>query len=369
MRAAFLILSLWIVFFFVSCDSAKHEKHLLVDPGTRILSLEESLSYIEQQLDKNPSVEELIYRKAETLFQLGKYEEATEALSSIRKPFKDVRYELLDIQLNLEQNNIDEALIRAEYLFNEKGVESILLNELLAQLYARKKEFLKAIDHVNYCIDKNAEAPKYSYLKGLYYYNFKDTVNAYFYIEKALNSGYKDMNGIVLYADLLMASNKPDEALEIVNKNLSRDPDNTKLRNSLAKILNMKEMFQKSRQISFELIEGKYTGYEPFLNLADAYLDIHDYDSAIFFAEKALNIHPQLNEAYYIIGKAHRANEEVYNAYNAYSKILEYDPGDPYALSEMRKLENYIAYLQRIRKEYESRPILPALEPKRIDNR
>jgi tetratricopeptide (TPR) repeat protein len=369
MKLTIFIVSLIVLSNISSCNSSNDKKSELVDPSEKVIDLNESLAYIDRLLEKDPVSPEILFKKAETLFNLQYYDQASETLTRIEKPFNDERYELLEIQLNLQNNKIEEALTSAEYLYNVKGLESIILNEQLAHLYSRKKDYLKAIDHINYCIYKNPDNPKYSYLKGLYYYNFRDTLNAYNHIEKALENGYKEMNGIVLYSDLLMASNKPDEAFELINDNLTEDPYNQSLKNALAKVHNIKRDFNKSKEISFKIINADYQGFEPYLNLADVYLDTYRYDSAIYFAEKALMIDNQINQGYYILGKAHRAKEQVYNAYNAYSKVLEYDPGDPYALAEMRKLENYIAYLQRIKREYESRPVLPTLKPKSIENR
>ncbi len=367
MKISFYILLLSFIIGFGSCGSSNDKKSIIVDPGIKILDLFESLEYIDKLLENDPSSSELLLKKAEILYELQDFDLSYETLSLIPKSEKNTKFRILEIQLNLQKDSIDKALSAAEFLYNYDEIESIDLNEQLAYLYAEKRDFLKAIDHINYCIDKNAGNPKFFYLKGLYYYNFKDTLNAYQHIEKALNNGYEEMNGIILYSDLLMASNKPDEAFGMVNEYLQKEPQNTDLKNSLAKIYNMKEMYTDSKEISFDLLMEDSPGFGPFLNLADVYLDTYDYDSAIYFADRALEIDNQLNEAYYILGKAHRAKEQVYNAYNAYSKVLEYDQGDPYALSEMQKLENYIAYLQRIKREYESRPILPTLKPKSIE--
>ena len=367
MKISFYILLLSFIIGFGSCGSSNDKKAIIVDPEIKILDLFESLGYIERLLENDPSSSELLLKKAEILYEIQDFDLSYETLSLIPKSGKNTKFRILEIQLNLQKDSIDKALSAAEFLYNHDEIESIDLNEQLAYLYAEKRDFLKAIDHINYCIDKNAGDPKFYYLKGLYYYNFKDTLNAYQHIEKALNNGYEEMNGIILYSDLLMASNKPDEAYVMVNEYLQKEPQNTDLKNSLAKIYNMKEMYTNSKEISFDLLTEDSPGFGPFLNLADVYLDTYDYDSAIYFADRALEIDNQLNEAYYILGKAHRAKEQVYNAYNAYSKVLEYDQGDPYALSEMQKLENYIAYLQRIKREYESRPILPTLKPKSIE--
>jgi len=364
--AIFLVLLLGLS----RCGDPEEKNAKIIDPGTKVLDPGESLRYIDNLLEDDPDSWELILKKAEILYALKQYDQSYETLTMIEDPPEDPRYLILEIELNLMKDSIDKALETAERLYNSNAVESIDLNEQMAFLYAEKKDFLKAIDHINYCLDKNPGDPKYSYLKGLYYFNFKDTVNAYQYIEKALDNGYEEMNGIVLYTDLLLASNKPDEALELVENSLTVEPDNTELKNALARIYNLKQMYDISKEISFALVDSdtvNSAGFGPYLNLADVYLDTREYDSAIFYAEKALQIDDQINEGYYILGKAHRAKEQVYNAYNAYSKVLEYDQGDPYALSEMQKLENYIAYLQRIRREYESRPVVPVLKPKSIE--
>jgi tetratricopeptide (TPR) repeat protein len=367
MRISLYIVLLISLIGYASCGSSDDKKAKIVDEGINILDINESLSYIEGLLESDPYSSELLIKKAEMLYEIQEFDSSYQTLSLISNSDKDTKYKILEIQLNLQLDSVDRAIAAAEYLYNYDEIESIDLNEQLAYLYAEKRDFLKAIDHINYCIDKNGGEPKFSYLKGLYYYNFKDTVNAYQYIEKALNNGYEEMNGIILYSDLLMSSDKADKAYRMVNDYLQKEPENNDLRNALAKIYNMKEMYPDSKEISSRLIDEDAPGYGPYLNLADVYLDTYDYDSAIYFAEKALAIDDQLNEAYYILGKAHRAKEQVYNAYNAYSKVLEYDQGDPYALSEMQKLENYIAYLQRIKREYESRPILPILKPKSIE--
>jgi tetratricopeptide (TPR) repeat protein len=368
MKASFYISLLILLLGEVACNSSDNNNGVLIDSNTKVLDLSESLEYVNQLLDKNPGSAELLLKKAEILFDLSSYDQSFEVLSQIEKPVENIRYKILEIQLNLQKDSVDKALISAENLFNNEGVESIQLNEQLAYLYAEKKDYLKAIDHINYCIDKNAGYPKYAYLKGLYYYNFKDTLNAYLYLERALDNGYKELNGIILYIDLLLASEKSDQALELVNEYLLQEPDNSSLKNALAKVYNIKQDFSQSKEISFELIENNYPNSGPYLNLADVYLNTYKYDSAIYFAEIAIDIDNQLNDAYYVLGKAHRAKEQVYNAYNAYSEVLEYDPGDPYALAEMKKLENYIAYLQRIKREYESRPVLPILKPKSIEH-
>jgi tetratricopeptide (TPR) repeat protein len=369
MKTGIYILSLIFMLGFFSCNSSNNRNSALIDPNTRILNLNESLDYIDQLLEEDPSSSDLLIKKAEILYDLQFFEESFEIFSQIEKPINDTRFKILKIQIDLQNNRVDEALALAEHLYNNEGVESIELNEQLAYIYAEKKDYLKAIDHINYCMEKNARFPKYSYLKGLYYYNFKDTLNAYLYLERALDNGYKEMNGIILYSDLLLASNKLNEAHELISDNLTAEPENRKLKNALSKVYNAKRMYNNSKDISFELIDMGYQDSGPYLNLADVYLDTYKYDSAIYFAEKALEIDDQINQAYYILGKSHRAKEEIYEAYNAYSKVIEYDPGDPYALSEMQKLENYIAYLQRIKREYESRPFVPTLKPKSIENR
>lgn len=353
----------------IACNSSDQRNQSIIDPGVKILNARESLEYIDNLLEEDPNSADLLLKKAEILYDLNLFEEAYTVLMQIKKSYKNIDYQILDIKLRQKNDQVDEALAKAEYLYNTQKIETNDLNEQLAYLYAEKRDYLKAIDHINICIDKDRGNPKYAYLKGLYYYNFKDTLNSYLYLEKALNDGYEEMEGIILYAELLLAYNKSDEALEWVRNYLQKEPGNERLNNTLAKVYNLRREYNLSKEISLDMMRKNYQGYEPLLNLADIYLDTYKYDSAIYFAESALTINGQVNDIYYVLGKAHRAKEEVYMAYNAYSKVLEFDPGDPFALTELRKLENYIAYLQRIKREYESRPVVPTLKPKSIDQK
>ena len=300
MRILLYIVSLTFIIGFGSFGSSNDKKATLVDPGIKILDLNESLGYIDKLLENDPASSELLLKKSEILYELQDFDLSYETLSLISKSEKNTRYRILEIQLNLQKDSVDKALSAAEHLYNYDEVESIDLNEQLAYLYAEKRDFLKAIDHINYCIDKNAGEPKFSYLKGLYYYNFKDTLNAYFHIEKALNNGYEEMNGIILYSDLLMASNKPDEAFGMVNEYIQKEPQNIDLKNALAKIYNMKEMYNNSKEISFDLLTEDSPGFGPFLNLADVYLDTLCLHAPVQkFQETALFLdsphqHPQL---------------------------------------------------------------------------
>ena len=239
MKTSHYILLLILIIGFASCGSSDDKRVSIIDEEIRVLTTNESLTYIDGLLEGDPYSSELLIKKAEMLYELHDYDSSYQTLSLINGSEKNTRFRILEIQLNLELDSIDRALAAAEHLYNYDEIESIDLNEQLAYLYAEKRDFLKAIDHINYCIDKDAGEPKFSYLKGLYYYNFKDTLNAYLYIEKALNNGYEEMNGIILYSDLLMSSNKAEEAYEMVDEYLQKEPQNTDLQNALAKIYNM----------------------------------------------------------------------------------------------------------------------------------
>ena len=254
MKIFHYILLLISVVGYASCSSSDDKKVSIIDEEIRVLNINESLAYIDGLLESDPYSSELLIKKAEMLYELQDFDSSFQTLSLVNSSEKNTRFRILEIQLNLELDSVDRALEAAEYLYNYHEIESIDLNEQLAYLYAEKRDFLKAIDHINYCIDKDAGEPKFSYLKGLYYYNFKDTLNAYLYIEKALNNGYEEMNGIILYSDLLMSSKKADEAYEMVDQYLQKEPHNTDLQNSLAKIYNMKEMYMDSKEISFRLL-------------------------------------------------------------------------------------------------------------------
>ena len=80
---------------------------------------------------------------------------------------------------------------------------SVVVNEVLSDLYYEKHEFAKSENHLHRCLVIDANNPVYFYKKGRLAKAKKDTVNALFLFDKALYMGYNDPSGIVLYSNYL----------------------------------------------------------------------------------------------------------------------------------------------------------------------
>ena len=99
MKSGIYILSLIFAMGMMSCNSSDNRNRALIDPNTKILDLNESLTYIDKLLEKDPSSSDLLLKKAEILFNLKYFDQSFEVLSQIEKPITDSRYKILEIQL------------------------------------------------------------------------------------------------------------------------------------------------------------------------------------------------------------------------------------------------------------------------------
>ncbi len=352
-----------------ACRQTVREGIVMQSSEVKFAGPEESLIYVNQLINENTGDADLYLKKAELLFELERYQKAKESLLIYTEadPFNFSAI-LLDIKIKMQEGDYKEALSIAENLFMNNLKESIEFNELLSSLYSIDEDYLKAIDHINYCIKKDPSNVEYAYKKGIYYFYFKDTSNAFRYLDYAFANGYKRNESIALYADLLIDSKKNAKALEVIEDALQEDSSEYDLRLAHAKALKENKQFKKSKVLTLQLIHEKVVDPFSYLNLSDIFIRTYKYDSALYYARKAIRLDNQLTQAYYIAARSHRYLGNNYSALSTYLEILEYDSSNPIAISESGKLQKYLSYTRRITQELDSfkRRIqdLPIIEPK-----
>jgi len=369
MKHYFIICCLLFLTTVISCRQKDGDGNIMYSSEVKFAGSEESLNYINQLISKNEGDANLYLKKAELLFDLKRYGQAKESLSIYKEvdPY-NFSATILDIKIMKEEGDYNEALSIAENLFMNDPKESIEFNKLLSSLYSYEKDYLKAIDHINYCIEKDPSNVEYAYLKGIYYFYFKDTSNAFRYLDYAFANGYENNESIALYADLLIDSEKNAKALEVIENALMKDSSQYNIRLAHAKILKENKQYKKSKALTLQLITEKVNDPYSYLNLSDIYLRNYQYDSSLHYARKVIRLDNQLTKAYYIAAQSHRYLGNNYSALSTYLEVLEYDPSDPIAISESEKLQKYLAYTKRITLELDSfkrrAKDIPVIEPK-----
>ncbi len=367
------MIKLYSIFIFMiiltACSRDKKVTDRMVDfKKEKVANQEQMAAYLNSMIKKNPKNPDLYLKLTELNLELNKIAEAEDALNSYETlKGNDQQADFLKAKIALKLGNNRRALHISEELFLN-GFESIELHELLFYLYYASKESLKAIDQINYAILMNPANQEYYYNKAICYMQNRDTVNAIISLETAIRDGYDSVKAITQYVDLLVAINDQDKALEAINQGLEVEPENPDLNTSFARLLKNQKQFRKSKDILFEILNEDENNYKAFTALSEVYLDTYEYDSVIYFANRAIKLNENYLQAYFTKATVYERKQNYYSALNIYEQVLKIDPENPIALYESDKLRNYLSYLQRITEEYNNRPVVPLLKPKSIEN-
>lgn len=358
-----------ILLLILGCSSNKQKPDRMVDiKAENVANGKQMAAYVTGLIKKNPKNPELYLKMAGLNIELENMEEAEVALRTYEElKGADSESDFLKAKIAYKLGNEQEALTIAEELFQD-GYETIDLHELLFQLYYESKESLKAIDQINYAIEMNPANHEYYYNKAICYMQNRDTVNALVSLETAIDDGYDSINAITQYVDLLVAINDQGKALRAINRGLSVDPDNSDLNTAYARLLKNQNKFRESKDILYGILSEEVNNYKAYAALSEVYLATYSYDSALYYANKAIGLNEYYFPPYYTKATVYSRKQNYYSALTIYDQVLDKDPENPIALYESDKLRNYLSYLQRITEDYKNRPVVPLLKSKSIDN-
>jgi tetratricopeptide (TPR) repeat protein len=310
--------------------------------------------YLTEMIDKNPKNPDLFLKLAELHLDLGEPAKAETAIRSYEsleenKPEAD----LLKSKIVFQLGDTRKALEIAENLFLD-GYESIELHELLYRLYYESKEYLKAIDQINYALEKNPANQEYYYNKSICYIQNRDTLNALAGLEVAINNGYKAIHAISQYVDLLVAVNNQKKALQAIHDGLKIEPENPDLNTAYARLLKNQDQFRQAKDILFGILAEDTDNYKALAALSEVYLDTYSYDSALFYTNRAIQLNKNYFPPYFAKAAVFELRKNHYSALEIYSQVLEKDPDNPVALFEYERIRSYLSYNRRLSRQLDS---------------
>jgi len=339
----------------LGCSSRKQKSHHMMDiREEKIADKEQMTEYVSEMIEKNPDNPDLYLKLAELNLQMNRVQKAESALNSYEtlegtKPEADFIKSKIAFELGKHQ----EALKIAENLFLS-GYESVELHELLYQLYYESKEYLKAIDQINYALEKNPANQEYYYYKSICYMQNRDTLNALAGLEVAINDGYEGIQAIVQYVDLLVAVNDQKKALKAINGGLAIDPGNPDLNTAYARLLKNQDQFKKAKDILFGILAEDTDHFKSLAALSEVYLDTYSNDSVLFYANRAIQLNENYFPPYYAKAAVFERGKNYYSALEIYSQVLDRDPENPVALYEYERIRSYLTYNRRLSQQLDS---------------
>lgn len=335
-------ISLFILF---SCDSYQPDKMaVLEDYG------DSELKAINIATQKYPRTSTNYYKKGLILWDMGKRKEALESISKAVE-MNDSRgeYHLFLAQTYVENDSMQAAFSAAQKA-EGLGLDSLALNELLADLYRDNRKPDTSLEHINSALDKDPNKAENHLRKGNILIAMSRPEDAEESLLKCLSLDPEVAGASKALADIYLARGDFDNALVYIDQNLAKSPGDIDFlyKKGVAKA----ETGQLNPSVDlFRTVIAKDDTYEPaYSKLGSVYYRKRDYDSARYFSNGALVLDDQDTEALLTLARISDRRKAYWVALNYYDKIMAIDSTHSPGVEERKKLKGKIAWLQYLEK-------------------
>ncbi|MEZ5194860.1 MAG: tetratricopeptide repeat protein [Bacteroidales bacterium] len=204
------------------------------------------------------------------------------------------------------------------------------------------RDYKKALDYIDKVIQLNSLESKAYFLRGVIFLENKDTIRGIRNFQKAI-----DVNQDYLEAHyqlgMLYALKKNKLAIDYFNNVLNIEPENIEVLYYLAMFYQETDDYENALKI-YESIESKEPGfYYATFNIGYIHLVFtKDFQTAIDYFTKTIEINPDYGEAYYNRGFSYELLKDVENSRSDYKKTLELLPNYDKAIDGLNRIDNYL---------------------------
>ncbi len=270
--------------------------------------------------------------------ELEKYNEAADALkSAIRNENRiaAVYYELGWAYDNLERT--DDAILNYTNCINKDESYSVAYRDRAFVYYSLKKDYSRALNdyttYINLVGADNISDYKVFYRKGWCESEFEKFSEAIESLKKAYNLQPDDYDVNNELGYVYDHTNNTDMALYHYRKASSIKPGEPSPYINLANIYrDIKKDISTAMSLYFASL-NKSTSYKSaYYGLAWCHNDLNNYDSALYYTQKAINLDSKYALAYREQGYAYYKKAMYYSAINSLSTAIQLSPNDGSAI-------------------------------------
>lgn len=296
------------------------------------------LAQLNSLIEKNPQVDSLYYLRAVYLLEKKNF---PGALSDIRKAIElnstVVKYHLLLADIYLASGNITNArnaLIKASDL-DKKNVEPLLK---LAELALFEKDYKMVDVYCKAVLDVEPLNGKAEFIKGYALLEQKDTTKGIKHLKNATVNDPENYDAFTLLGVILMRKNDP-LAGNYLKTAVQLRPNSIEARYNyglwLQENLRFEEAIKQYEVILTLQSDNKYAWY----NIGYIHLVyLKNYEKAIFFFNKALEIDSLYVDAVYNRGLSYQMMGNKVLAKQDYQKVLRLVENHPRAIERMNEI-------------------------------
>jgi len=188
------------------------------------------------------------------------------------------------------------------------------------------RDYKKALDYIDKVIQINSLESKAYFLRGVIFIENQDTIRGIRNFQKAIdvNQDYMEAH---YQLGMLYALKKNNLAIDYFNNVLNIEPENIEVLYYLAMFYQQTDDYENALKIYESILSKEPKFYYATFNIGFINLVFtKDFDVAIEYFTKTLEVNPDYGEAYYNRGFAYELLKDVENSRNDYKRTLELLP-------------------------------------------
>lgn len=255
------------------------------------------LEILDINLERDPDNPELLAARAKVLFNLKKLKEAAFDIKRALDADPDnMDYLLLKADICFANGNIEESyqtLENAERLSPDN--QEIQLKMVEITFYSR--DYDRSLKYLSKVTERDANNRTALFMKGFIYKEKGDTASAVQLFRRVCDK-FPDYAPAFEELGVLYAARNENMALEYLNTALQLDPSNTNVLYALALFYQDRKDMETAETYYRELLDLNPASADAWHNLGYIELTYYsDYQRAIEYFDKALEINPQMENA------------------------------------------------------------------------
>ncbi len=360
MQRIFILIIISIVFASCAKKFGKDEMRSFDSDEKEVQDLR--VSYLQSEIRKHPDVIGNYVVLADIKISEGKIVEAGNLLKSVYAKAPEnprVISGLAACYIADEEYTKALALMR---LAGARGVQSLGIYKNMAKVCYMTGKFEQSLFYLNRALQIDNNDWELFLLKAEIARVDLDTAEVYKYYEIAYELNPSDTVYNKLF-DLAMDQGDMSRSSKYINKQFIRHPGSPDLLYRAGRYYRLQGQVDTSYYLYHKLTDMEPDNIRGYNELANGFYEQAKYDSAIFYADHALQIDPKAIKPHLVRARTLEKQYRYTDASLEYLTILEVDSTFTIAVDELRKLNRKVAYLQSLKKYKKSKEEMKLLKP------
>ena len=310
---------------------------------------DKAMEQIQRLLQLYPKLPEAHFEAARIHLSRNELTQANASLNQAIANNPDYRDAILLLaNLDTRQNKAGDSILALRKLLGtevpKKGMQAQALEPhvLLAEALRVQKDFAGSLAVYDQLEAAAPGSPPVALMRGMLLRQLNRPAEARAALDEAQKRAPKSTGPLEQLMELDLADKQPDQALARVNRALAENPDSAEMKLVAARLHLSRNERAPAEALLRKALEIQPNLTQAYTFLARIYMDSGESDRALENLTAVVQRNPRDNGAWFIIGTLQEKKQDYAAARDAYEKSLEAEPRFPATL-------NNLAYIYAIR--------------------